>query len=89
MEVMQEAVKDRCDQQRSAGQKNDTAEQCVRGFKKFPADGLDRIHRPHTCENHRGVHQRIAPAETRTEMISQDPEAQRSDDDEGGQKGEV
>lgn len=77
MELMQEPMVHRREEDRGKGEKRDTAEKRVERGKQFPGICIQVIDRPHPGEDHRGVQKGIDPMEVSQKMISDCSEPDR------------
>ena len=74
MEFMHGAVKERSEQHTDGDEEDHACIQRIEGGKQFARIGLQRIHRAHAAEDHRGVHERIDPVQPFEDVIAQNAE---------------
>src|SRR3954470_14210044 len=81
MKPVQEAVEDRREDD-AGGDENDQARvERVERCEYFPRRSLDRIHRTHAAEDHRGVQQRVDPGELFQKVIAENTDRERTGDE--------
>ena len=77
MELVQETMVDRREDDANAGDKSDSAKQRIAAGEKFASGGLNWSERAHAGEDHRGVRKRVEPRQLFEIMISNHANAER------------
>ena len=80
MELVQQAMRERCDHERRDSDKGEAGKKRVEGREYLRSVGTERIDRPHSTKDHRCVQQRIDPTQFRDAMISKNADAQGEGD---------
>ena len=78
---MKHAVENGREQYTRGAYKNESGKQRISGGEEFGCIRGQGVHRPHTCEDHGRIQDRIYPVEFRDEMIAKDAERQRKGDE--------
>jgi hypothetical protein len=85
MEVVQDAVKDRRQQQTAADQQEKPAVNRIEGGENFGLGVLQAADRPHPAQNHRGIEEGIKPAHAFSEVVAKNAQQQGEN---GGNQGD-
>lgn len=86
MELVQEAVQHRREQDPHARDERQPAEQGVAAGKNLPRVRLPLRHRPHARQDHRRIFKRIQPRQPVKMVIAQNADAQRETNNAGCQR---